>query len=129
MRVLGIDYGKKKIGLSVGDTESKLAQPYSVIRFKTDVEAIKKVSRVLKVSKVSKVVVGVSEGKMGSESKNFSQDLSRSLRIPVVTFDETLTTQEANELAIQAGVKKKKRKHLEDAFSATLILQNYLDSR
>lgn len=125
MRILGIDYGKKKIGLSI--TEGPLAEPYGVIRFKSEEEALKKVEQVIKVEQVKKVVVGVSEGKMGKESKNFSLILSQRLKIPVVTIDESLTSQEAQKLSIEAGIRRKKRKGLEDAYAATLILQSFLD--
>ena len=125
MKILGIDYGQKKIGLAIA--EGKLAEPYKVIRYKLPDEAIEKVVKVVIVEEVDKVVVGISEGKMGNESKSFSLSLRDRLIIPVVTFDETLTTQEAQKLAIEAGISRKKRRDLEDAFSAALILQAYLD--
>jgi putative Holliday junction resolvase len=126
MRILSIDYGTKKIGLSRAETS--LAEPYKVIRFRSKKEAIEKIGRIVKRENIEKLVVGVSEGKMGAESKRFGQNLKEKLGIPVAFQDETLTTQDAQKLSVSAGIKRKKRKEFEDAYSATLILQAYLDS-
>lgn len=126
MTILGIDYGRAKIGISIA--ASKIAEPYIVIRYHSTDEAIKKVIKVVKVEQVKKVVIGISEGEMGEEVKSFSLNLRERLKIPVEIFDETLSTQEAQRLAIEAGLGRKKRKSLEDAYSAALILQGYLDS-
>ena len=129
MRILGIDYGRKKIGLAIA--EGYLAEPYCVIRFNLEKEALEKVSaafaRVSKDKKVELIVVGVSEGQMGREQKNFGKKLKDTLKTPVIFQDETLTTQDAQKLSQNAQIKRKKRQNLEDAYSATLILQSFLD--
>jgi putative Holliday junction resolvase len=126
--ILGLDYGRRKIGLALADIESKLAEPLRILRVDSMEDALKKVSRVSGVSRVSKVVMGVSEGKMAEETKEFGRKLEKKLRIPVVFQDETLTTHEAQKLSQKAGIKRAKRKEMEDAYSATLILQSYLDN-
>jgi RNase H-fold protein (predicted Holliday junction resolvase) len=83
----------------------------------------------LRGRQVEKIVLGISEGKMGEESREFGRKLEKKLKIPMIFQDETLTTHEAQKLSIEAGMKRKKRKTLEDAFSATLILQAYLDEK
>jgi len=132
-KVLAIDYGRKKIGLAISD--GSLAEPYKVIRFKSEEEALKKVEKVVssfaKASedkKVEKIVVGISEGRMGEEARAFGKKFEKQIGTPVVFQDETMTTKEAQELSIKAGIKRKKRRELEDAYAATLILQAYLDS-
>ena len=104
MKILGIDYGRSKIGLAIAD--GPISEPWKVIRIKSFEDAIQKVlSAFAEVSadkQVDKVVVGVSEGEMGKESKKFSQGLSQSLKIPVETSDETLSTQDAQRLSIEA---------------------------
>ena len=125
MRILGIDYGRRKIGLAIAD--GPLAEPWKVFRYEDVDEVIKKVIQVIKVERIERVVVGISEGEMGRESKDFSLSLSISLRIPVKTFDETLTTQEAQRLSIEAGITRSKRKELEDAYAACVMLQSYLE--
>src|SRR3972149_6815693 len=101
MRILGIDYGRKKIGMAV--TEGSLAEPYKVIRVNSFQEAIEKVSKEVEVSKVSKVVVGISEGEMGEESKKFAESIGAEI------YDETLTSQDAQRMAIEAGIKRSRR--------------------
>ena len=125
MRIIGIDYGRIKIGLAVAD--GPFAEPLKVIRFNSQKVAIKKIEQVVAEVKPENVVVGISEGKMANETEVFVRKLRKKLNIPIYFQDETLTTKEAAELALKAGIKRKKRKHLEDAYSATIILQNYLD--
>jgi putative Holliday junction resolvase len=126
MRILGIDYGRKKIGLAI--SESSLAEPLKVLIYR-DIEILnEEIKKIAQEFRIEKIVVGVSEGKMAEETKEFGKKLEKSLKIPAVFQDETLTTSEAQSLSIKAGIKRKKRKKLEDAYSATLILQSYLDS-
>ena len=126
-KVLGIDYGKKKIGLAYATTT--LAEVYGVIRYKKVDEAIKKIKRVIEKEKVDKIVIGISEGKMAKETKRFGRKLEKETHLPVVFQDETLSTKEAQALSIEAGIRRKKRKQLEDAYAAAVILQDYLDLR
>ncbi|MFV1917135.1 MAG: Holliday junction resolvase RuvX [Patescibacteria group bacterium] len=127
MRILSIDFGRKKIGLAVSG--GSLAEPLRVIRYKSKEELLGKVVEVVEVEKVEQVVMGISEGEMANETKSFAHKLGNKLKIPIFFQDETLTTKDAQELAIKAGIKRKKRRELEDAYSATLILQAYLDSK
>jgi len=89
---------------------------------------LKKIEKETEKEKIEKIVVGVSEGEMAEETKKFGKKLEDKLGISVVFQDETLTTYEAQRFSIEAGIKRKKRKELEDAYSAALILQEYLDS-
>lgn len=126
MRILAIDYGKKKIGFSLAT--SRIAQPYKVIRYDSEREVLEKIAKILQKEDVEEIVLGVSEGKMGKESRKFGKKLTVQFNLPVHFQDETLTTHEAQELSLEAGIKRKKRKQLEDAYSATLILQSYLEA-
>lgn len=124
MKYLGIDYGRSKIGLAVSD--GKLAEPLKVIRY-TDASAIsEKLKQIIKQEKIEKVVVGVSEGEMAEESKKFGLGLNLQ---PLVLefFDETLSSHDAQELSRQTGMSRKKRRELEDAFAASIMLQSYID--
>ncbi len=123
MRILAIDYGKRKIGLALAT--NSIAEPYKVIRYESEEEVLEKIEKIVKAEKVEQIVIGISEGKMAEEARSFGKKLNSS----VVFQDETLTTQQAQELSIKAGIKRKKRKSLEDAYSAALILQAYLDSQ
>lgn len=119
MKILGIDYGESKIGLAV--SESSLAYPLRVLRIKEGDDPIKKIKDIAEEEGIDKIVVGISEGVTGEKSKEFAEKLGAE------TFDETLTTQSAQELSREAGIKRKKRKDMEDAYAASIILQNYLD--
>lgn len=112
MRILGIDYGRSKIGLAIA--EGKLAEPWKVII----PGALKKI---LEEERFDKIVVGISGGQMGEEQKMFAKSIGAE------TFDETLTTKEAQRLSLEAGISRKKRRSMEDAFAASLMLQSYLD--
>lgn len=125
MKILGVDYGRKKIGLAIAD--GFLAEPLNVLKVNSMQEAAEKVSQVSKVSQISKVIVGISEGAMAEETNKFVSVLRRLSTTPIETFDETLSTQDAQRMAFEAGVKRKKRKVLEDAFAASVMLQSYLD--
>lgn len=131
MNVLGIDYGEKKIGIAIGDTESNFAEPLEVMRYKDEEKAIVRVIEILRISRVSKVIIGISEGKTAEKTRDFSLKLKRKLAnegIKVEEWDETLSTKMAQKLSRQAGMKRKKRKLMEDAFAATFMLQNYLEN-
>lgn len=77
---------------------------------------------------VGKIIVGVSEGKMAQRQKEFGKDLAQTCNLPVEFYDETLTSREAVRKMIEVG-KKRKSRRLEDAFSAALILQSYLENQ
>ncbi len=120
MKTLGIDYGRSKIGLAVG--METFAEPLRVIRVNSFTDAVQKIKKEIEAESPDIVVVGVSEGEMGEESQKFAEELG------ATTFDETLTSRDAQKLSIEAGVNRKKRREMEDAYAASLMLQNYLDS-
>lgn len=119
MKTLGIDYGRSKIGLAIG--VGSFAEPMQVIRY-TDIKILREqIKEIVEKENIDKVIVGVSEGKIGEESKKFAKELG------AITFDETLTSRDAQRLSIEAGVKRSRRKLLEDSYAAAIMLQSYLD--
>ena len=122
---MGIDFGRAKIGLAV--SEGFLAEPYSVIRYEDEKELLEKIKVLVDKEQIDKVVVGVSEGKSAEEATSFGEKL-RELGLEIIFFDETLSTVSAQELSREAGMKRKKRKALEDAFAASVMLQSFLES-
>ena len=124
--ILGIAYGVSKIGLAF--SESLLASPYAVLRVSSLEEAVQKVIKVLEKEHIERVVIGLPEGTMNQSVKIFKEKLATQCSIPIVFQDESLTTKMAQRLSIEAGLKRKKRRDNEDAYAATLILQEYLDS-
>jgi putative Holliday junction resolvase len=120
MKILGVDYGRRKVGLAI--SEGVLSEPWKVLRVNNFEDAVKKVLEIQKVNYIDKTIVGVSEGEMGEESERFAKKVSAE------TFDETLSTHLAQELSKEGNVGREKRKSLEDAYAASVMLQSYLDS-
>lgn len=123
---LGVDFGLKKVGLALG--YGTLTEPYQVIRESNTGKLAKQIRQICEREKVEKIIVGVSDGEIAEKSKSLGLTLRESLNLPVEYFDETLTTHDAQELAIEAGIKRSKRKDMEDAYAAAVMLQSYLDS-
>ena len=125
MNILGIDYGLKKTGLAVA--AGPLAEPLEVFHHKSEISLISHISNIVSQYGIEKIVLGISENRMADYQKSFGSLLEESLKIPVEFVDETLTSKDAQTLSIEAGMKRSKRKSLEDAFASALILQKYLD--
>lgn len=124
--LLGIDYGLKKVGLAL--SSGQLSEPFTVIRYNNLNSLISQISIVCQKEKVEKIIVGISEGEMALKTREFIKNLKEKISIPIEEFDETLSTQEAQRLSIESGIKRSKRKNLEDAMAASIMLQNYLDT-
>lgn len=127
MNYLGVDYGNSKIGLALGN--EKLASPLRVIHFSSHTQALTEIIKIIKQENVKKIVVGVSEGTSAEAAENFAGVLEIESGMPVELQDETLSTKDAQAMAIEAGIGREKRKRMEDSYAATLILQRYLDNR
>lgn len=127
MRILGIDYGRKKVGLAW--SEGKLAEPLAVVGGENPEDLISKIKKVAQEKSAQAIVFGISENKMAVETKVFAKKLKEVVILPLYYQDETLTSREAQRLAINAGVGREKRKAMEDAYAAALMLQSYLETR
>ena len=119
MKILGIDYGRRKVGLAIAN--GPLAAPWKVIKYKDAKVLMENIKEIIRKEGIEKTVVGVSEGEMGEESKKFAREIG------AVTFDETLSTQDAQIRSLEAEIGQRKRHEMEDAYAATIMLQNYLD--
>jgi len=134
MRILGLDVGDVLIGVAVSDPSGTIAQGLiSITRadLKEDVEAVR---RLINQYEVGEIVVGLPkmmDGEIGIQAQkvlSFVESLQAEVEIPVVLWDERLTTVAANKLLIEADMSRRKRKKVVDKVAATLILQGYLDS-
>jgi len=125
-KLLGVDYGRRNMGLAVSETT--FAEPRGTLSVKNLDIALEKINKLVQDEKFDEIIVGVSEGKMAAETREFIKKLKKKVVIPVTESDETLSSKEAQQKSIQAGVKRKRRKLLTHAYSATVILQKYLDS-
>lgn len=133
MRVLGIDYGDRNIGVAVSDAFRWTAQGLEVITKRRDEGEMERIAQLAEQHEVSEIIVGLPKnmngtiGPRGELSIAFANQLSEKLGIPVHLWDERLTTVAAEKLLIDADVSRKKRKAVIDKMAATIILQNYLD--
>lgn len=125
MRYLGIDWGFKKIGLAI--SEGEIATPLKTLQVNGLDDAVTKVISVIEDEIADVIIIGKPEGEMGEMVKNAVKRL-KSEGFEVILADETLSTQEAKTLMIEMGLGKKDRKE-DNAFSAAIILQRYLDEK
>ncbi len=125
MQILGIDFGSSKVGVAIAETP--IAQPLEVIRYKTDEELFTKLKTIIVSHNVERIVVGESENESARQAHEFGDKLQKQTNIEVVYQDESLSSIEAQSLSLQAGIKRSRRKRMEDAYAATLTLQAYLD--
>ncbi|SRR5258708_2636042 len=126
MNILSIDFGLSKIG--VGIATSKIADPYIVIRYKNEKEVFDKLKNIIEKENIEKIIVGISEGEMAVKTREFIEGLKKEVNIPVEEFDETLTTFDAQKFSQESGMRRSKRREMEDAIAAAVMLQNYLDT-
>ncbi len=125
MKILGIDWGLKKIGLSL--SEGTLSTPWKTLEVKSLDDAIKQVSEAMEEELVDRIVIGKPEGESGELVKKAVKRLELE-GFEVITADETLSTKEAKRLMVEMGFGKKKRAD-DNAMSAAIILQRYLDEK
>jgi len=134
MKILGIDYGEKRIGLAVSDSSNILARGLKVLRRNGTRGWVKELKLIIGENKIEKIVVGLpvnmngSLGEKGREVLAFVEVLKKGIKLPVVTWDERLTTVSAEKLLRQTKLSREKRKDILDKLSASIILQSYLDS-
>ena len=126
MIILAFDYGRKKIGVAL--SQGPLADPLVVLHGETLADLQKKALEIIRVEKPDLIIVGLSERYIAKEAETFGKDIELLSSVKVTFVDETLSTYDAQQMAIAGGMSRKKRKTLEDAFSAAVILQRYLDA-
>ena len=135
MRILGIDYGDSRIGVAISDPFGWTAQGIQTIDAKKGMEyVISTLEEYIESYKAEKIIVGFPKnmngtvGPRGEKTNQFVKKIEDKFGIPVVKWDERLTTVSAQRVMIETNVKKNKKKGIVDTISATYILQGYLDS-
>lgn len=126
MRVLGIDYGRKKIGLAVGEMKTGLVEPVGTV-ISYNLQVISYLQKLIIKEEIKLLVVGLPGGEIDEEIKTFGRELEKEIGLAVEFFDETLTTQDAQKILGQIGRNKKYRKTMEDAIAAAVMLKSYLE--
>lgn len=135
MRILGIDFGLKRVGLALCDPTETLATPYGTIERTTRERLFADIAATVEREGVEAVVVGLPLGLDGRDTestrqaRNFAESLARRLGLPVHLADERLSSAAAEASLKETGLCSRKRKKVLDSQAAALILQGWLQSR
>lgn len=136
MRIMGLDYGSKTVGVAVSDALHLTAQGIEIIRRTSENKLRQTLARIevlIKEYEVGTIVLGFPKnmnntiGDRAEKSLAFKEMLERRTGLPVVMWDERLTTVEANRTLIEGNVRRENRKEYVDMLAAVYILQGYLD--
>ena len=133
MKILALDVGEKRIGVAVSDALGISANARENIIYKTKEQAIESVLNIITAEQVNEIVVGLPLNINGTQSDftktviEFTETLKTKTQLPVVAWDERLSSLEGERMLIEADLSRKKRKAVIDKIAAQLILQNYLN--
>lgn len=136
MRIMGLDFGSKTVGVAVSDGLMITAQGLEIVRREQENKLRRTLARIeelIKEYEVESIVLGLpknmdgSHGERAEKTLEFKQMLERRTGLKVVLWDERLTTVAADKLMMEAGVRREERKKYVDSIAATFILQGYLD--
>lgn len=134
MRILGLDYGSRRIGVAICDELGMTAQGVATIARRNREADLGAIEELVRRYGVERIVIGYplrldgSEGIQCEKINRFIRRLEARLSLPIIRWDETLSTKEAEELLRQGGVRPEKRKGIVDRVAASIILQGYLDA-
>ena len=131
-RLMGIDYGKVRIGIALTDLLKTIASPYEVYKSVSLQKDVEYFVKLVKEKEVEKIVLGLplnmdgSEGERAKRTRIFGEMLEKACSVPVVYQDERLSSVEAENYLLDGDVRRDKRKNLIDKVAATIILEDYL---
>lgn len=134
MRTLALDHGTVRVGVACSDELGMIATPLEFIPAEPRDQFLKRLSQILAEKQVSRIIVGMPRNMDGSfgdaahKVKAFVEWLSTTTQVPIRTWDERLTSAQANRQMIQAGVRRSGRKEKVDAAAAAILLQSFLDA-
>ena len=137
MRIIGLDFGSKTVGVAVSDELLITAQGIEIVRRKSENklrQTLARIEELIKEYNVEKIVLGFpknmnnSEGERCEKTLEFKEMLERRTGLTVELWDERLTTVAADNLMMEAGIRRENRKEYVDQIAASFILQGYLDS-
>ncbi|MEH6941930.1 Holliday junction resolvase RuvX [Bacillus sp. JJ722] len=137
MRSMGLDVGSKTIGVAISDAMGWTAQGIETIKINEQVQdfGYKRLKELIKEYEVTQVVVGLPKnmngtiGPRGEICQEFAKTIEKKFQLPVILWDERLTTMAAERVLLEADVSRGKRKKVIDKMAAIMILQGYLNSK
>lgn len=138
MRIMGLDFGSKTVGVAISDPLLITAQGIEIIRRKEENklrQTLARIEELIVEYEVQEIVLGLpknmnaTEGVRAELTNEFREKLERRTGLPVTMWDERLTTVAADKAMMEAGIRREHRKDYVDMIAAVLILQGYLDLR
>lgn len=138
MRIMGLDFGSKTVGVAVSDALLLTAQGVEIIRRKEENklrQTLARIEALIEEYEVEELVLGLPRHMNGTEgvraelTEEFKEKLERRTGLPVFLWDERLTTVSADRTMMEAGIRRENRKEYVDMLAAVFILQGYLDRR
>ena len=135
MRVLGIDWGKVRLGLALSDPTGLIASPVRTIKRKGNEHDIREILRIVADENVEEIVVGNpldmngQSGKAANEVADFAREIKELFNGPVHLVDERYSTHAAERSLLEADVSREHRRELRDSVAAAWILQGFLDAK
>lgn len=135
MRILGIDHGDARIGLALSDELGMLAHPLETLDGRDKFKATaRKLADLIALKKIERIVIGLPRNMNGTygpaadKIRDFTEKLKPLIAIPIILWDERMTTQQAQRNLHEAGRTVKNSRQIIDQAAAVIILQSYLDS-
>lgn len=136
LRIMGLDVGDKTIGIAISDLSETIAQGLTTIKRSSNTKDFERIKHIINEYEVGIIIIGLPKnmngtlGPQGEKVIKFAEQLKDVLDMPIILWDERLTTVEAQRVLIEkADMSRSKRKEVIDKLAAVLILQNYLDSK
>lgn len=134
MRILALDHGTKRIGIALSDELKMIAQPLEFVLAEPFTDFVKRLKEIIREKEVELILIGMPRNMDGSygpaalKVQEFIAVLKDLVAIPIKTWDERLTSAQAQRFLIQGGVRRQDRKQKVDKTAAAILLQSYLDS-
>ena len=135
MRILAIDHGTKRMGIAISDELKMMAHPAEFILAEPFSDFLTRLKELLRDKEVEMILVGMPRNMNGSygpaalKVQDFVAALKGAVTVPIETWDERLTSAQANRFLIEGNVRREQRKEKVDKMAAAILLQSYLDSR
>jgi putative holliday junction resolvase len=135
MKLLGIDYGQRRIGVATSDDSCMMALPLEQVDAEPMSGAYLRIAELVRARGIERIVVGMPRnmdgtyGPAAERVRAFIVGLKKHVSAEIVTWDERLSTAQAERTMLEADYSRKRRRAQRDALAAQLILQNYLDAR
>jgi putative Holliday junction resolvase len=134
MRILALDHGTKRIGIAPSDELKMIASPLEFVLAEPFTDFVKRLKEIIRTKEVELILIGMPRNMDGSygpaalKVQEFIAVLKDLVAIPIKTWDERLTSAQAQRFLIQGGVRRQERKEKVDKMAASILLQSYLDS-